>query len=933
MKPPGVRRCGETSQRVRQIVAGAGLFALQIPYDSVVEDIVRHAWLPVILVIALALSTGVARADLPVTPANAWVTNRPVQAVTRVGNRLFIGGNFTSVFPTSRYTGSVAAFAHGDIRQLVLPPVSGESARVLAVVDDGAGGWFVGGQFARAGDVAMDPAGPDLAHVHQDGTVQALQIPAPPGTAVAHVRALARSGETLMVAYQALSFSGRIVLTADYLVPFDVTTGQRRASDIRVLGNVQAMAADDARVYVFGGFSEIGGVSRFSAAAFDAVTLGLTDWAPQIPADINAVAIDGATAYLAGGFSMVAGQPRQNLAALSTTDGTVLPWAPSVSCRVAALAAGPDAVYLGGCEGANSGLLTSVDRINGAPLGWSATVDGAVGALDVIDSRLYVGGGFTSVAGAPRLNAASFTNGAIDAWNPRPSDVISAIAATAEQVAIAGALTGLDPVARPGLAEFDATTGALLPWVPAGLTPRSVASLHSDERYLFVRSGTLPCDGLFGSCEVLALPLDGSDPVPVPNGALADAVAAARDRLYLSGAFGLLGYDTRTSTALPWRLPYRARKILATDSVLYAVMYDVEPADQVWKIDARTGQVLPWGPVTTTLPIAEMALADPWLLIGLANPTSAAGSVLIAADQLSGTIVIEAPNSLVPFLDFSPYPSWSALINPPPWFPRWAGLAVSPRGILVASNGTLLAISPVTGNRLAWSLSLDGPAPTLYADERIVVLGGSFAKAGGVLSPGVAIFPERVPAAPADLVATVFGSEVRLAWTRPSDGDPIDYRLEAGSAPGATDLATLPVPPTTSFAVGGVPEGRYFVRLRAATAAGVGPPSNEVEVIIGTPPPRAPEGFTATVDNQTISISWSAVSGRVDRYVLDVGSGPGLSNLLRDLSLGLATSARFENVPAGAYFARVRAINGAGSSPPSTEATIVVPSATAQRTR
>jgi predicted phage tail protein len=123
------------------------------------------------------------------------------------------------------------------------------------------------------------------------------------------------------------------------------------------------------------------------------------------------------------------------------------------------------------------------------------------------------------------------------------------------------------------------------------------------------------------------------------------------------------------------------------------------------------------------------------------------------------------------------------------------------------------------------------------------------------------------------------------------------------------------------------------VRVRAATGAGVGPPSNEVEVIVGTPQPRAPTGLVAAVDAQAVSLTWSAVEGPLDQYVLDVGSAPGLSDLVRGASLGPVTSARFERVPAGRYYVRVRAINGTGSSPPSAEVIVLVAGTAAQRTR
>jgi hypothetical protein len=537
---------------------------------------------------------------------------------------------------------------------------------------------------------------------------------------------------------------------------------------------------------------------------------------------------------------------------VSTTDGSLLPWAPpSFTCGVTSLAAGPDAVYIAGCQtSASQGLLTAVDRTTGASLGWSAVLDGSVHAIDVSGSRLYVGGRFASVAGEPRLNAATFTNRALDSWNPRSSDEVNVVVATPERVALAGPLKGLGAVPRPGLAEFDARTGALLPWLPPVPDRMFVQSLSSDGRWLFVRSSVTAC--VLFPCEFFVFALDGSGSVTIPHHTEVTAAAATRDRLYVGGAFGLIAYDTNTGAQLPWQVPIHSRKILATDTAVYVVPYEAAAGGHVWKIDARSGQVLPWGPVTTLAPVGELALSGPWLLVTIAGPAST-GSALLAVDQASGAVVAEAPRSLVPSIDVFPAgPSFSALLNPPHWFPFTSGLAASSRGIFFSSNGTLRGLHPATGSPLPWSVQLDGPAQALYAGDSVIVAGGDFAHVEGIASPGLAIFPEPTPSAPINLTAIVTGSSVQLQWTPPSDGDVSEYRLEAGTFPGASNVGTLILPPTPSYHVAGVPDGRYYVRVRAANAAGVGPPSNEVEVIVGTPPPLASTGLAGSVEEETV---------------------------------------------------------------------------------
>jgi hypothetical protein len=62
------------------------------------------------------------------------------------------------------------------------------------------------------------------------------------------------------------------------------------------------------------------------------------------------------------------------------------------------------------------------------------------------------------------------------------------------------------------------------------------------------------------------------------------------------------------------------------------------------------------------------------------------------------------------------------------------------------------------------------------------------------------------------------------------------YVLEAGSTPGASNLANFPTGnAATIFVASGVSAGTYYVRIRAMNAGGTSAPSNEVVVVVGTP--------------------------------------------------------------------------------------------------
>ena len=79
------------------------------------------------------------------------------------------------------------------------------------------------------------------------------------------------------------------------------------------------------------------------------------------------------------------------------------------------------------------------------------------------------------------------------------------------------------------------------------------------------------------------------------------------------------------------------------------------------------------------------------------------------------------------------------------------------------------------------------------------------------------------------LVSRGSSGDVNLSWSAPSGGPPAGYVIEAGSAPGLTDLASLNVGNVTSFTTT-APPGVYYVRVRAVNDWGTSAPSNEVVV-------------------------------------------------------------------------------------------------------
>jgi predicted phage tail protein len=171
---------------------------------------------------------------------------------------------------------------------------------------------------------------------------------------------------------------------------------------------------------------------------------------------------------------------------------------------------------------------------------------------------------------------------------------------------------------------------------------------------------------------------------------------------------------------------------------------------------------------------------------------------------------------------------------------------------------------------------------------------------------------DSAPLAPTNPVAFVLGSQLTLTWQAPAAGQPpTGYLVEAGSASGLANIATLPVT-GRAFTYNGVPPGFYFLRVRAANGGGVSPPSPEVMIVVGgVPSPPGPPAFTnVQVSGNTVTLNWVAPTfGTAMSYIIEAGSATGLANLAVVNTGNTNTTISFGGVPPGTYYVRLRAVN------------------------
>lgn len=176
------------------------------------------------------------------------------------------------------------------------------------------------------------------------------------------------------------------------------------------------------------------------------------------------------------------------------------------------------------------------------------------------------------------------------------------------------------------------------------------------------------------------------------------------------------------------------------------------------------------------------------------------------------------------------------------------------------------------------------------------------------------------PARPSRMTALVNGALADVSWAAPLGGPaPLSYLLSVGTFPGGSNLLNaLPVGGGSSIG-GPLPPGTYYARVQAANLMGVGPASDEIMFRVGAgPAPAPPVGLGVTWSGTVAHLSWNPPAGETPTgYVVEAGTASGLANS-GAVNVGAATSFSVD-LPSGAYFVRVRALNANGTSAPSNE--------------
>lgn len=567
-----------------------------------------------------------------------WGVNNQIHRVARLGNTVFAVGQFDYIGPNTG--GGVPLDATSGAPLHPFPRVTGT---VRAAIDDGAGGWFIGGDFSG---IEGQPCS-NLAHVLPDGTFanwfpRIDEGPAPYGRGgeqpVGQVAALERHGNTLYVGGRFTGIAGN---SRPYLVAIDTRTGAITSFAAGADGPVTALLLRGNRLFVGGWFGHVGGRARSHLASLDPRNGAADNWNPSADGVVRALAIRGRSLFVGGEFDHAGGAARNSVAEIDLATGRATGWDAQLEPKrtfiahgdwiwpyVSALLVDGRHVYAGGylssVRGASRIGLAAIDAETGRATSFDARIDGSVRALSLANGALYVGGGFAHLGDAyrPNIGAVDPATGACLAWDPRAYGEVDALAANQNAVYTGGSYFSIhDWYAQKNAAAFDAMTGAPLSWAPdfGGSWATSLVA-SEDERTLYAAGPFTSVNGqsrghlaAFDAMSGALLPWNPWTR-SIPGGGVGGfsstpiaAMVRIGNTLYLGGNFdhiddqsrsGLAAIDGTTGALLDWNPDLRrwdheatALGVLGND-VFVAGMFDsagLAPRRDFAQIDGTTG--------------------------------------------------------------------------------------------------------------------------------------------------------------------------------------------------------------------------------------------------------------------------------------------------------------------------------------------------------
>lgn len=218
------------------------------------------------------------------------------------------------------------------------------------------------------------------------------------------------------------------------------------------------------------------------------------------------------------------------------------------------------------------------------------------------------------------------------------------------------------------------------------------------------------------------------------------------------------------------------------------------------------------------------------------------------------------------------------------------------------------------------TFNIQAPAVATYYVQIVAVVAGVPLPSNEIAFTVSSMFAP--PAKPASLTTYLNGGTAVIAWEPGAGGGALGgYVLQAGTAPGASNIGQFPFPASTTSVHVPVGPGTYFLRVVGANQGGLGPASDEatLDMPVGggcsAPPARS---INQMIFGQYVRLSWPPVPG-ASGYTLNITSH-GVSQFFPANQTSLAVP----GTPLGVYQASLTTSFACGQSTVGPQTTITV---------
>lgn len=678
---------------------------------------------------------------------SSWEPSGTVNAVIVTGNTVYIGGDFTSLVPSTSATGYGAFFSKTTGKaDTTFPRINGA---VRCILPDGANGFYIGGSFTEVGNAKRN----GVVHIHANGSLDPWN-PNVDGS----VGCMVRRGDTIYFGGNFSSIGGQ---TRYNIGAAHATTGTLLAWNPTVSNSIYSMCATGNTLFIGGYFTSVNGQSRQKLASFDLSTGNLTSWNPGTDGYISSMHAFNNEIFVGGNYTTIAGVTRSALCVLDATTGTAsaLDFSMSTYNEVFTFLQRRDTLFVAGnfssIGGQSRQYLAALNITTGSVLGWQLSGNSTlwITSLAEMGDTLIMGGGFNGIGATTRnfIASVNITTGSLTAWDPNVNNTVYAVGVSATGVYAGGLFTGAGSwIVRNRLAAFDLSTGEPTSWAPA---------VNYTVNTLAESNGLLYLGGSFGL--VNGQSRYNLAAVETGNGALSNwapdpnctvySLAIKGGVVFIGGCFTSIGgqphnklaaVSVTSGTLMPWS-PEADNTVLTlaeANGVVYAggdfATINGQTRTKLGAISATTGTLLPWAP-TSISTVNDLLVVDT-LVYPAGQYTSLNGQNryrLGAVTATTGTLTAWNPvfSGSVNSID-----SYNGVL--------YAGGEFASAG--GKQRNYLAAVSSASNDAvvLPWNGNADGSIRAVVTSPNRVIVAGSFSRIAGVFKNNFAILTTYAPA-------------------------------------------------------------------------------------------------------------------------------------------------------------------------------------------